>query len=1038
MGWTKQQEKAIYTSGHNIIVSAGAGSGKTAVLSERVLEFVKNHSYRIDQFLILTFTNLAAAEMKERIRQKLDANGLKEASNDVDTADIGTFDSFAASIVKKYHFLLNLSPKLNNVDSTVMSIKKRSIIEDIFSRLYQEHNAPFEKMISDLCFKDDEDIKELILKIHDTSELELDKEEFLNNFIEKYYSDEFMEYMISKFEEILYLKKKAFLEYLENLPDVIVNAKTQATFYSVSLDNAEVLRNAYTYDSLLSAFNTFKFPRWPKDCEEDKSTVEVSKLFLENLKKNFIKKIPSSKNEVISVLKKQKEYAEVLISITKELDERQWEYKLEKQVFEFNDIAKFALKLVKENKDVRDELTSKYKMIMIDEYQDTSLLQESFVSYIQNNNVYMVGDIKQSIYAFRNARSDIFKDKYDSYKLGKETKVFSIMNREIKEVPEAIDMNTNFRSRNNVLQDINKMFSIIMNDELGGANYKKDHIIDFGNKMYSSLEANEQNYDSEFILYDGVKGQEKVDYEIVIIAKDIIKKINNGYEVFVPPKKDKDGNEVPEHLRKASFKDFCILIDRGRDFERFKKIFTQYKIPLYIEQDENIKENVIVRLLKNLLVLIDYLINEKEKDNEFILSFLSVSRSFVCNYNDEKIYRIVKEKDYDNTPLIKTLTDFINNSKELSSYLLLEKVLDELQVYSKLVLIGDVKKNEIYLDEFMKYFKQMSDLDYSIEEFISYFDHIDEYNLKITLPATGSSLDSVKIMNIHKSKGLEFPVVYFPRLDSEFNKIEKTSKYSVCSRFGLILPLNSIDHGPTRTLENYYKNIDEISERIRLLYVALTRAKEKMIFISNTDSKDKELDEVKSFQEILNHVYKKFNHYPYDYFEKVKPLNIVNSMMIHDKLIIHSTNFNHEVIEKTRASKELKIGTNKLALKRGIDLHEILEVIDFKNPDYSFISNNFYKSRVYKFINSPLLKDVNNAKIFKEYEFIDNETRGIIDLMLVYDDHIDIIDYKTKNIDDLEYDNQVKIYRDYISKISSLPIRLYLYSIIDGTYREIK
>ena len=436
--------------------------------------------------------------------------------------------------------------------------------------------------------------------------------------------------------------------------------------------------------------------------------------------------------------------------------------------------------------------------------------------------------------------------------------------------------------------------------------------------------------------------------------------------------------------------------------------------------------------------MIDYLINEKEKDNEFILSFLSVSRSFVCNYNDEKIYRIVKEKDYDNTPLIKTLTDIINNSKELSSYLLLEKVLDELQVYSKLVLIGDVKKNEIYLDEFMKYFKQMSDLDYSLEDFISYFDHIDEYNLKITLPATGSSLDSVKIMNIHKSKGLEFPVVYFPRLDGEFNKIEKTSKYSVCSRFGLILPLNSIDHGPTRTLENYYKNIDEISERIRLLYVALTRAKEKMIFISNTDSKDKELDEVKSFQEILNHVYKKFNHYPYDYFEKVKPLNIVNSMMIHEKLIIHSPNFNYEVIEKTRASKELKIGTNKLALKRGIDLHEILEVIDFKNPDYSFISNNFYKSRVYKFINSPLLKDVNNAKIFKEYEFIDDETRGIIDLMLVYDDHIDIIDYKTKNIDDLEYDNQVKIYRDYISKISSLPIRLYLYSIIDGTYREIK
>ena len=353
---------------------------------------------------------------------------------------------------------------------------------------------------------------------------------------------------------------------------------------------------------------------------------------------------------------------------------------------------------------------------MIDEYQDTSLLQEEFVKLISSNNVYMVGDIKQSIYAFRNARSDIFKDKYDRYKVSK--------------VDETIDMKKNFRSRKEVLDDINTIFSIIMSDEIGGANYKKDHMIDFGNQDYLIGKSDKQNYSSTFITYD-IEGnaQEKREYEIRIIAEDIISKINNHYQVFVPGDKDKG---ILPSTRDASFKDFCILMDRGKLFETYKKVFTEYKIPLYVENDENIKDQIIVKILNNILILIKAIRKEDYSSQDFLVSFLSLNRSFIYEKSDEELYLVIKNKKFQESELIITIKKILEENADLSSYLLLEQIIDQLKIYQKLVLLGDVKKNQIYLDEFLKYFKQMSDLDYSIDDFITYFKYIEDYDLKIT------------------------------------------------------------------------------------------------------------------------------------------------------------------------------------------------------------------------------------------------------------------------------------------------------------------
>ena len=167
-------------------------------------------------------------------------------------------------------------------------------------------------------------------------------------------------------------------------------------------------------------------------------------------------------------------------------------------------------------------------------------------------------------------------------------------------------------------------------------------------------------------------------------------------------------------------------------------------------------------------------------------------------------------------------------------------------------------------------------------------------------------------------------------------------------------------------------------------------------------------------------------------------LNIKESKIEHQKFEMVDIKFDLERNERTKVSKEMKIGVNKDILELGTKLHELLEIIDFKNPDYSFITNEFYKSKVKKLLESDLLKNVKDGKVFKEYEYFDEEHHGIIDLLIVYSDHIDIIDYKTKNIKDDEYDKQVRIYRDYINKISNLPVNLYLYSIIDSAYIKIK
>ena len=439
--WTKEQLNAINEEGTNIIVSAGAGSGKTAVLSERVLRKLRQ-GVNINELLILTFTNAAAKEMEERIRKKIKKeNFLKDQLDLIDEAYITTFDSFSLSTVKKYHYLLNVSKDVQIVDASLIRLQKEKIIDEIFNRLYDEENFLFEKLIKDFCVKDDIQIREYILSINDKLDLKINKKEYLTSYLDKYFNQEKIDNDIKLFEKILLTK-------IEELNDLVheLSFFTDGEYFSKVSDSIKKLLESKTYNDILKNIDV-KIPNLPKNSED------TAKEIKDNISK-IIKEVKSlCKYANIDEIKKQillsKDYVKIIIDIILELDEKINEYKNKNDSYEFNDIAVLSINLLKENDDVRLEMKNSFNEIMVDEYQDTNDIQEEFINLISNNNDYMVGDIKQSIYRFRNANPYIFKNKYDKY---------SKNDGGIK-----IDLNKNFRSREEVLDNINTIFNLIMN-----------------------------------------------------------------------------------------------------------------------------------------------------------------------------------------------------------------------------------------------------------------------------------------------------------------------------------------------------------------------------------------------------------------------------------------------------------------------------------------------------------------------------------------------------------------------------------------------
>ena len=998
--WTKEQLEAINKSGSNIIVSAGAGSGKTAVLSERVLRLVKEGTH-VNEILVLTFTNAAAAEMKERIRNKIkDEGNLTNELELIDSAYITTFDSFALSILKKYHYILNISKNLKIIDGSLVEVLKNKYIDEIFDKLYEDKK--FTSFITTFSVKDDKEIKQAILNISNKLELLIDKEDYLNNYINKNFNEVKIDNDINEYEELVFSKIDELKEYLKDL-----EAVSTKEYYDKVVESLKYMLEANKYEDLINL--NIQIPPIPKDATDEVKAIKE----LINSLKNEIKELTTYKeSELKEQILSTHDYVEVIIDVIKQLNNKINEYKFKNDVYEFHDIATLSIKILKENNEIREELKNSFKEILIDEYQDTSDIEEAFISLIENNNVYMVGDIKQSIYRFRNANPYIFKNKYDRY---------SNQENGIK-----IDLNKNFRSREEVLDDINLIFNDIMTDNKGGANYRESHNMIFGNTSFNEQGNNNQNNNIEIYEYDS-NGIKKEEVEPLLIAKDIKNKIDNNYLVF-------DKGE----LRKITYNDFSILIDRTTDFDKYKEVFTSLNIPLVQIRDYKMNEEIDLYVIKNLLKLI-YKVKMQEKDTEFTYLFMSIARSFLINMNDSDIYKVITEDKYEETELIKKIEHIKEEIDHLTSSTLIDKILKEFDYYNKIITTNNIEESMIKIDKIKEYALNLEGVGYSIKEFIDYLEELLESNLDLKYSQVDSA-DGVKIMTIHKSKGLEYHICYYPGLYKSFNISDLKDKFTYDNTYGIITPYFKEGIGNTiyKTLmkENYLK--EEVSEKIRLFYVALTRAKEKMIIVRPVQ--DKAPNKINSFANLLYGLDSKLTKYV-KYIEINKEENLfqnnsiidmipTNNKIIEEKTIV----LDKKMLTKHKYSKDnLKINNQKTIenIEFGLKLHEEFELDDFKNPTSNYVKN---------FIKHFKLED--SINIIKEYEFIyeeeENESHGIIDLLIEYKDYIDIIDYKLKNIVDEAYLNQLAGYKKYIEHITNKKVNIYLYSILEDKLDRIE
>ena len=1026
--WTEEQQLAIDKENTNIIVSAGAGSGKTAVLTARVIRKLKDN-ISINQLLILTFTKKAAHEMKERIRLEiLKDDSLKKELNYIDSSYITTFDSFALSMVKKYSYLLNINKNIKIADSSIIYLKKKKILDDIFDNFYKENNSLFLKLVADFTIKDDNDLKKYILDINDKLDLKYDKISYLNRYIDNYYSDLNINSLIDEYNKLLINKIKKIDFLLTEFSNFV-----ETDYYLEVQNNFLMLLQSTNYDDIKKNV-VVKIPNLPKNSSEEAK--DLKKEITEMLTRISELVRFSDSLKLKECLLSTKDYVSIIIDIIKKLDLEINKFKNTNFIYEFNDVSKMAIDILKNNNEVLLELKNSFKEIMIDEYQDTSDLQEEFISLIENNNVYMVGDIKQSIYRFRNANPYLFKNKYDMY--SKNLQGFKI------------DLTKNFRSRMEVIDNINLLFSLIMNDDLGGADYKKTHRMIFGNNIYFEKGKTEQNNNIEIFdyEYDSSLGYTKEEIEIFFIATDIKNKINNKYKIFA-----KNDNV----LRDAKYSDFVILLDRSTNFDLYKKIFEYMSIPMTKYTATNITNEIEILLIKNILKLI-LCVKDKKYDIEFKYTFMSIARSYLFQFSDEEIFSFFYNNNFKDNKLYEIVYAIASKIDYLSLNELISIIIDNFEFYSKQVLVGDVKNRINRLQSIIDIFNNLAEIGYDVYEAYEYLENLIEEKYKLEIKETEEDNDSVKIMTIHASKGLEFPICYFASLHSTFNIRELNEKFLYNNKYGIVAPY--FDEGIGKTFvkdlvkEEYIK--EEISEKIRLFYVALTRAKEKMIVVTSykNNNRKRSLENCRSFLDMLSFVKENMKDYIFNVdlskinltknYNLVKEYNYRENIEHTDlKISFFELDILNNILNKERISKETKDLLDKDIKEKmefGKYIHKVLEYIDFKNFDISLFSiPEFYKTRIDKFINLVNKEEIIN--VYKEYEFsyINNDIyeHGIIDLILEYDNHIKIIDYKLKNIKDGDYRRQIEKYKEYLSNKTNKKIDTYLFSIIDGTLERI-
>ena len=917
MNWTKDQQKIIDVRNNNVLVSAAAGSGKTAVLVERIIRMIfdKENPVNVEEFLVVTFTNAAAAQMKEKIAKAIEEKLKQEPDNEyyirqlnmVGQANILTIDSFCYKIVKEYFHVLGIDPKIQIAEETDIAILQQNILESVIEKAYQNNPdfADFSNAYS--SDKNDLVLEEYILKLYNLSQCYSYPDRWLdeakNNLHvenEKMFNDlPVMPLFYREIRNQAECIRKIMLRQLERVRGIDGPKHYESAILS-DIVLADTIIASKKYSQFAGKEIKFEaFKRAKKDSEFDKDMAEEIKNVRDKYKDSIRKLLAPfslSENEVIEQYKCQEKMLSALVDVTKEFSEVFFAAKLAEGVIGFSDIEHLALKVLCEGKDENGnpiptkaaiELSDQFKEILIDEYQDSNYLQEDILKcvsgiYKGNNNMFMVGDVKQSIYAFRMARPDLFINKYNVFDYITDDDDASVSTSGVK-----ILLKNNFRSRDNVLKGINYIFYQLMREEIGGINYGEEEALVPGKKYSVSDDDNveiligeskkvdylevvgETENDSDSHLDDEYVDVESVELEASMIAKRIRKLMGlDGNSRFLI-----DDDDIEKTQRPLDYRDIVILLRSPKSYQEvFSEILKGQNIPVKVQNENGYFDTVEIKTILSLLRVIDNPLDNVE--------YIALLRGFFGEFNSDELAVLSimmrgKEYYYD---LVKSFVDNPDLYNEIcidagvdkmlldSSVLykkciyvsnLIEYYQEKIRLYSISELLSDIYYNTGYyyyveampegkarsrnlnllLDETKKFEKGGFR---SLFDFLQFVKKLSEKNVSLGGDPSIDDVDNVvRIMSAHKSKGLEFPVVFVAGTGKQFNTMDSKSPiimhsdYYIAAKYINNKKRYGSDTFSRRAMVSLI-NAESIAEELRILYVAMTRAKEKLIITGVT------------------------------------------------------------------------------------------------------------------------------------------------------------------------------------------------------------
>lgn len=867
--WTSSQSQAINCKGGSVIVSAAAGSGKTAVLVERFVTLITDPENPIDadKILVVTYTRAAAAELRERIYSKLSEMIKAEPFNKallrqqalLSKTVISTIDSFCSSVVKEFFYVLNIDRNFRIADDSELSLIKNDAVKLTLGSMYADGEPDFFHLVEAFGgTKDDSALEKNIIKIHEFLRShpypDLWIEEKLSMFsdfddvTESVWSKIVLDYAreASGFLSQLVQSSYKFLDCEEALVDKLEPLLESDSQFVDKLNIALANPGQFNLSDVLASFQNTRFPTI-KGYTDNYFKLKIQKnrsIFTDTISK--LQEIFRCDNHTLSLqIADLYVIAKQLLNCVAQFSDNYQKLKAVKKIADYPDLELWTIKLLYDPDtlkltDIAKKLQLRFDEIMVDEYQDANEAQDRIFSALSKNgeNLFFVGDVKQSIYGFRQAMPQLFLDRKDS----------SILyDANAPQFPAKIFLDKNFRSIEDVTQAVNFFFTKLMSESVGDIVYDDTETLKCG-ATYDK--PNEPSVEYHLLSLDEIEKPDLCVEEANYIATQICKMVSEGYLV-----KEKDA------YRPAQFKDFAVLMRNAKkDAPKYVEVFKKYGIPASCNSSYSFLDSPEIYTMTNFLSVID----NPALDIELLSVMMSPIFGFTpddlteirCDNRDASLYRAVLIKAEKGDAKCLRFVDELKYYRDISVTVPVSILLDIIyertgyeSVVSALPEKDTAVNNLRLLKEYSKNFEAGGNK--GLSRFVSYISRLRQNNSDIAGASGGTAVEgAVQVMSIHASKGLEYPICFVANTNRKFVS-DVSQNVLINSKLGIAVKqkdeLNNATFNtvPREAVALSIKR-DEMSEELRVLYVAMTRAKQKLILVSSHKKLEKYLQNIGS------------------------------------------------------------------------------------------------------------------------------------------------------------------------------------------------